>query len=174
MSKISEAEIGKKMRGRVRSYSNQDGYGFIFTEDGKDLFVSSHALGKKEKKVSVGTVLEFTIGKYKDKIVATEIEVINKFKDGITKISLPDGTELPIKAIHKFGRSNAFKTISQRGFTEKDLKDHGYTVKDLDYVFVETPRTTYMFFGNTSPIKANGKTDIKEFYKYLRTALIEL
>ncbi|MCM8799112.1 MAG: cold shock domain-containing protein [Candidatus Omnitrophica bacterium] len=50
------------MRGKVKWFSNQKGYGFITTEDGKDIFVHHTAiLGEGYKTLNEGEMVEFDI-----------------------------------------------------------------------------------------------------------------
>ncbi|MCM8791823.1 MAG: cold-shock protein [Candidatus Omnitrophica bacterium] len=50
------------MRGKVKWFSNQKGYGFITTEEGKDVFVHHSAiLGEGYKTLNEGQEVEFDI-----------------------------------------------------------------------------------------------------------------
>lgn len=49
-------------KGKVKWFSNQKGYGFIATEDGKDVFVHhSKILGEGYKSLSEGQEVEFDV-----------------------------------------------------------------------------------------------------------------
>jgi hypothetical protein len=150
------------------------GYGYVLTEDNTDLFISSYSLGKLEKKIVVGSVIECTVAQYNNKIIATDIDVLEKYKDKISNIKLPDGKELPIRAIRKFGKNNAFKKVNENGITKEQLEEHGYTIQDLDYVFIDTAKRSYMFFNNDCPIKGDGHTDIENYNTYLNETLLKL
>jgi len=56
-------EEGKEMaKGTVKWFSNQKGYGFIATEDGKDVFVHHTAIkGEGYKTLQEGQAVEFDI-----------------------------------------------------------------------------------------------------------------
>lgn len=47
--------------GRVRWYDDQKGFGFITSEDGKDVFLPSSALPSTVKKLNKGTRVEFSV-----------------------------------------------------------------------------------------------------------------
>ncbi len=50
------------MKGKVKWFSNQKGYGFITTEDGKDVFVHHTAiLGEGYKSLNEGQEVEFDV-----------------------------------------------------------------------------------------------------------------
>jgi len=50
------------MHGKVKWFSNQKGYGFITTDDGKDIFVHHSAiLGEGYKTLNEGQEVEFDI-----------------------------------------------------------------------------------------------------------------
>lgn len=174
MARTQKEDIGKVMLGRIRAYSTQQGYGYILTEEGNDLFVSSRALGKTEKKIAVGSIVKFKVGEYNGKPVATEIEVLKKYKNDVSMLDLPDGVRVAIKSIIKFGKTNAFSVVKKNGITEEDLKEHGYSIKDLDYIYIETGKHSYSIFDTKSPVKGDGRTNIKEFYKNLKNDLLKL
>ena len=71
-----EKYSGQTMYGRIKEYSHSRGYGFIFTEEGKDIFVSSYELGKLEDKISVGTTVKFTPKQWKERYVASDITIV--------------------------------------------------------------------------------------------------
>ncbi len=50
------------MKGKVKWFSNQKGYGFVTTEDGKDVFVHHSAIqGEGYKTLNEGQEVEFDI-----------------------------------------------------------------------------------------------------------------
>ena len=52
------------MRGKVKWFSNQKGYGFITTDEGKDVFVHHTAVqGEGYKTLTEGQICEFTVEK---------------------------------------------------------------------------------------------------------------
>ena len=174
MARASKKDVGRVVKGRVCAYSNRKGYGFIYTEDGKDLFLSSYALGKSEKKVVVGTIIECTVAQYNNKIIAKDVRILEKYKDDIQYIDMPNGDKLSIKKIHKFGKSNAFERVLETGVTRELLEEYGYITTDLDYIFIDTANKIYTFFGKESPIKADGNMNLEEYYNYLCNTLIRL
>jgi cold shock CspA family protein len=172
-------QIGQTMQGKIISYDQTRGYGFIVTETGDEIMLSSWQLDKKvEKKLVLGSLIKFEVGIYNNRTVATNIELIEKYPNDVMKIDLPNQDYwLYIKTIHKFGRGNALNKINSnlgkdKRVTEDDMHEHGYSIRDLDYVFIETSTKTYLLFGETSPVKGDGKTDIEKYYKYLSETIL--
>ena len=152
--------------GRVRAYSTKEGYGFIRGDDSKDIFLSSYELGKLEKKVFLGSILKYKKTLYNgERVVATDIELIEPLPEGDIFL-LPDGTELDLRTIIKYGRVSGRVLAEKLDISEEELEAHGYVMKDLAYVFVQTNLKEWCFFNNNAPIVADGQCDIVE---YLRT-----
>lgn len=174
MSKLSMDFLGKEMQGRVKSYNKNKGYGYIFTENGYDLFLSFHDIKEGDSNIFVGTVVKFTVGKYNGRLVAQDVSIIESYKDGVETILLPNGKELKIKKIIRFGCANAYETIQKKGITREMLKEHGYSLESLNYVYIDTEDLSYMFFSDNSPITSSGKTDLVALMSLLNTSLIKL
>lgn len=164
-------DVGKSMYGRILSYDRTKGYGFIRTEDGSDLFVSSYGFGKNERKAVIGAYVKFTVAEKNGKAVAEGVSIVQKFKDGISRIGLPNEMFMPIKNIIKFGRSNGLEEIEKIGVTAADLKEHGYEVKDLDYVYIETPAGPYNFYREGGPVRGDGQVNVESFFSSLKEQL---
>lgn len=166
-TRVGEELLGKRLVGRVVMYSNKNGFGYIRTEKDGDIFLSSYALGKIEDRVRVGSKLEFTVDKPKNKLSATNVVLIEQYKDNIDKIVLPDGRNILIKHIISFGKDNGVSELSSRGITKEQIKEHGYSKKDFNYVFIQTKNDNFRFFETGAPVVCDGQTDLKEFYAYL-------
>lgn len=112
--KMYERNRGKLSYGRVVTYNKAKGFGFIRTEDGPDLFLSSHHLSRRdEKHVTVGALVSYIVDEYKGRYVASYVTILEEFPCGKT-IALPDGKLLQIKNI---------KTV---GTQKKDDQGHSY------------------------------------------------
>lgn len=170
--KVSIEDIGKQMEGRVCDYSKKKGYGFIYTEDKKTIFVSSFALGRIENQIVIGMSLRFTVGEYKNKPIATDIEVIEKYKDNEKFFSLPDGNKIPIRNLRRVGKDNDYEILKNKGYSKEELKSHGYKVKDLNCVYIDTNEYHYKFYGESSPIEGDGKINLKDYVSYMEDTLL--
>lgn len=57
-----EARKGQMAKGKVKWFSNQKGYGFVTSEDGKDVFVHYSAIkGDGYKTLAEGAEVEFEV-----------------------------------------------------------------------------------------------------------------
>lgn len=162
---------GKQMYGRLLSYNRKKGYGYIRSEIGSDAYVSAYGFGKDEKKAVIGAFVKFTVEIRNGKPVAKKVSVVRKFMDDVSRIELPNSMLMPIKHICKVGRGNGFSDVESKGITSAMLKEHGYAVRDLDYVYIETPDGTYKFFREGGPVVCDGQVDVDEFFKSLKTML---
>ena len=61
---------GQEMYGRIVSYNKNKGYGFIYTEIGKEIFASSYNFKKNDHHVNIGDTVKFIPGKSEDRIIA--------------------------------------------------------------------------------------------------------
>ena len=101
--KMYERNKEKLSYGRVVTYNKAKGFGFIRTEDGPDLFVSSHQLSRQnEKHMTVGALVSYIVDEYKDRYVASRVTILEEFPCGNT-IALPNGKLLQIKNIKTVG-----------------------------------------------------------------------
>ena len=65
------------MKGRVKKFNNEKGYGFIKTEDGKDLFFHYSELQMQGfKTINAGQIVEFEIIETEKGLRAVNIKVI--------------------------------------------------------------------------------------------------
>lgn len=89
--------------GRIVTYNKARGFGFIRTEDGPDLFVSSHQISRRdEKHMTVGALVSYIVDEYKGRYVASHVTILVEFPCGKT-IALPNGKLLQIKNIKTVG-----------------------------------------------------------------------
>ena len=116
---------GAVMYGRVRQYANKDGYGFIHTEDKKDIFVSSYVLGKKEDKFRVGALVSFIPVMYEGKVVADEIKILEVFPSGDV-LQLPNGKYLPVKRVTKYGYVGGKQVLEKKTNRKSNARSRIY------------------------------------------------
>ena len=154
--------------GRIRTYFKDKGYGFIKRDGEKDLLLSSYAIvGNQEKKICLGALVAYDIGEYQGRPVAINVQVLERYKDGIKKIELPNGEFLPIKSIYNFGLSNLYRINPEK--YQSDL-DSGVSTEDMDYIYIHTPKRELHFFNPDSPYNDNdSKKDIREYRDYLNS-----
>ena len=164
---------GAVMYGRVRQYANKDGYGFIHTEDKKDIFVSSYVLGKKEDKFRVGALVSFIPVMYEGKVVADEIKILEVFPSGDV-LQLPNGKYLPVKRVTKYGYVGGKQVLEKIKQPESQMLEAGYTYDDLAYIFIRTSRGEFRFYNDGAKQRGDGQTDLKKFEKYLNTFFMSM
>lgn len=123
--KMYERNKGKLSYGRVVTYNKAKGFGFIRTEDGPDLFVSSHQISRRdEKHMTVGALISYIVTEYNGRYVASHVTILEEFPCGKT-IPLPNGKLLQIKNIKTVGTK---KTAG----TQETLKSVYFAMKGGD------------------------------------------
>lgn len=167
---------GQYLYGRIKEYIHNRGYGYVYTDMGKEVFLSSYDLGKKiESDICVGTTIKFNVEPYENKYVARNIEIVD---NSLAKesIILPNGERLPIRRIAKFGYVSGKTNLENTNISEEDLISHGYTVDMLESLFVLTSYgEEFNFFSEESPIKGDGQVkNIKELYRSFEERLLFL
>lgn len=172
--RVGEELLGKRLVGRVVMYSNQNGFGYIRTEKDGDIFLSSYALGKQEDRVRVGSKIEFTVSKSGNRLTASDVILVEQYKDKVDKITLPNGKSLLIKHIVSFGKDNGIHELNSKGITKEQLIEHGYSKKDFNYIFIQTKHDNFRFFENGAPVVCDGQTDLQEFYTYLLERFVNI
>lgn len=174
---MTEEEViqnnGAFMYGRVRQYANRDGYGFIHTENKKDIFVSSYTLGKKEKHFRVGALVKFIPIIREGKIIADEIIILEKFPSGEV-LQLPNGKTISVGRICKFGYVGWKQVLANINQTEEQMIEAGYTYKDLEYIFIRTFSGELRFYNTGAKQKGYGQTDLSKFEKELNTFFLSM
>lgn len=92
--------------GRVLNYDHMCGYGFIRTEEGADLFLSSYNLTKKQsRQIVVGALVSFIPELYGEGYTATHVEVLDSYPAG-KALLLPTGETVRTKNLKKMGIAN--------------------------------------------------------------------
>lgn len=151
--------------GRIKNYSRVDGFGFIYDEEGNDVFISSYQLGRRDHKVHIGTLVKFQKIKKDGRIVADNVEVEDRFPNGNT-FKLPDGNEIGLRHIFKYGLVTGEKAMKRLGISKSELALNSISMNDLDYLYISTSRYEYKFFKLNSPYNGgDGKCDIENYYK---------
>lgn len=146
--RVSKSQLGNVLVGRVFSFDRVRGYGFIRTSDGKDIILSSYRLSKQKwNDLCVGDYVRFTVGMYKDQVVAIDVSITKKMPRGMS-IEMPNGELLEVRHITKFGRS-------------------------FDQLFIRTCKRTYTFVQIGSRALSDGAVDIEKFWDYLTELLVK-
>lgn len=85
---------GEYIYGRIRMYDPGKGYGFIYTEDGKDIFISSYSFKNTDERFAIlGTALKFKIEQRNSRYCAYDVKIINPTPEN-QSILLPNGEKL--------------------------------------------------------------------------------
>ena len=126
-----EADKKKEMCcGRILTYDHERGYGFIRTENGSDLFLSSYDLmDNEEKHIVIGALVAYRPGIYRARYVARDVMVLERYPSG-KQIMLPDGTALWLKGLRLVRRQtkDGKETIV---FVTKHGKEYIFTAEDV-------------------------------------------
>lgn len=162
---------GGYIYGRVGSYDNREGKGHVVTEDGKDVFLSSWDVDHLRRRIAVGSIIKFKVKLFNDMYCAKDIEFINKYPSG-NVLALPNGKNIYVKTIKNFGFSGGENILKRIPFTKNDLEEHGYSVNQLDNIFIKTSHGEYVFFGQDSPITGDGKVNIDNFLNQLKNKFL--
>ena len=101
-----EKNNGSVTYGRVLNFDHMRGYGFIRTEEGSDIFLSSYNLSKKESQdIVIGTLVSFVPELYNGGYSATKIKILDYYPSG-KELTLPTGETIRIKNLKKIGVAN--------------------------------------------------------------------
>jgi len=66
--------------GRLKAWRN--GYGFLTTDNGSDMFVHITAFQFAGEEPEVGAVYSYKVGMFKDKMIATHLKRLDEHADG--------------------------------------------------------------------------------------------
>lgn len=166
---------GKEAVARIMTYNLKKGYGFARTEDGREIFISSYQVlnRKEEKKLFFGTKISFKYGLYKDKLCATEVQVVERFPSGneLNIVAVEDSWAFDIESILKVGKSQLLKNpsfleevLAEEGIPA-DYEAEGYDERDFLCLFVETKSgEVYRFFDMPSKLFGHGHLKVAEVY----------
>ncbi len=160
--------------GRVSEYSRARGYGYIYTESGKQIFLSSYNINTRlEKKLRLGTTVKLIPEEREGRFVATQISIIDQMPEGFIKLT--DQVSIPYKDIKRFYMVKGTTCLKELGCSEQELIEHGYTLDDIAYLGVKTTDGEYKFTRTGSRIKANGQLDsIVGTYVQLKNLFLKL
>lgn len=152
--------------GRIRTYFKDRGYGFVRGADNKQILVSSYEIPRKEeKKICLGSLIAYDEGEHNGKPVATNVALLERYKNGIQTIEMPNGKQIPLSAIYNYGTSCLYSQDVEKYQREIDA---GLSINDLNYLFIYTPKKEYHFFNPNSPYNTNhSQKNIIEYCKYL-------
>lgn len=169
-----EANKNQRLYGRISSYDRMKGFGYIFAENGKEIFVSSYAFkGKEEDKIMLGTLLKFTPEKYQDKITASDIEIID-YHPHEKIFQLPNGRKIRSRKIQKFGLVTVQWLIKNNPLAA-EAYHNGIDISGYEYVYIKTSDDLYRIFRNGSQVEADGTVeDLRQYMGYLRKTFLLL
>lgn len=162
----------RRICGRIIDYNHAKGYGFIKTEDGKDIFISSYNLIRKnsEKKIFFGTKVEFNLGIFRNKIIATDIKIIETERK---EFKFTDEFPICSKDILKAGFSNSYNEIITNAKRNKNFEfieelKNNYKKDEFSYIYVvDKKNNEYRFYSKDSSVPNVRKTDLKELQRIL-------
>lgn len=150
---------GTRMFGKIRTYFYDKGYGYIRTETGSDIFVSSWNFeGKSEKKLYLFSTVRFTPARKKDgRYYAANVELLERYPEG-RLLTLPGGKEVPVKWL---------LDINYREGDKNDPYHEELGVYDA-IILVDKFGMDYIVTGKDCPYQLDGKVDdLPAYYKQL-------
>ncbi len=156
--------------GRVVDNIHMRGYGFIISPEGEELFFSSYEINGQPRRHSpfrVGSIVTYIPTLHDGKKVATNVKLVERYPEG-KDLLLPNGEILRLKRLRKFGISYGKHNIETLNLSEDELKEHGYSLRDLDYLYFNTSQGEYRFFNQDSKLVGDGNYDIYTIYNNLR------
>ena len=104
-TEMYEKNNGKISYGRILNFDHMRGYGFIRTEEGADIFLSSYNLNKNlERHMTIGALVSFIPELYGDAYSAANIKLIEEFPAG-KELEVPNGEMFRLKNIKSIGYS---------------------------------------------------------------------
>ncbi len=157
---------GQYVYGRIVEYSQKKGYGHIYAENRKDVFLSSYALNKLEKKIAIGTTVKFIPQKIENKVCATEIEIVDLYPSGRI-FPLPGGQNVFIKKIQKFGIVSGERAVKDLEISEEALKKAELNVDDVQYVYVIVGQNEHRYVDKKVPVENYRKVDAEKYFRKL-------
>ena len=168
----------KRLTGRLVSYNKHGGFGFIRTENNKDIILLSFDVPIREDRMSLGMLVSFKPEERNEKYYAAELEIIDKFPNGQyfeyedIKINVYNISKIFILENDLFFKEIAVdkklfpKNICPMAVRLSGKKNH--KVKAFDYCVVE----------NDCPESKTHETlyvkDVKDFYNKLTEFLYKI
>lgn len=157
--------------GRIIFYSPKLGYGFIYTEDNKEVFLSSIEVhsSKRETCLRTGGIVTFVPAFYKDRVCATNVRIVDAHP--VDSLTLPNGLIIDPWDIEKLGkfREDRDEIAETDGISANKDNDTPHGV----YINLRK-KQRYEFHDHSSTKEGDGKIDTKEFYDYIRRTLFYL
>ena len=164
---------GQRIRGRIAEYNKRNGYGHIYAENRKDVFLSSYALNDLEKVIAIGSIISFIPEKFEDKICATDVQIESVFPSGRT-LRLPNNENIFIKYIQKFGIVSGESAVKELG--SRAVIDETHKIEDYSYLYFLVKKKIgennfeikeYRFYNKNVDLEGDGKTDVERTFSYL-------
>ncbi len=166
---------GKYLHGRIKNFSKSRGHGYIRTELDNDIFLSSYNLENHhiEDKLTTGVVVEFmpifSHGRYS----ADKLSIIDD--SSRNNVFLIGNIKIEAKYINDYGYVPGNKALKRVGINENELNKNGYTIEDLDYLYISTPNKEYRFFKLSSPVVGDGRVNgLRDIYEEMDEKLMKI
>ena len=158
---------GWYLYGRIRMYDMEKGYGFIYTEDGKDIYMSSYALSshKQEQYCILGTIVKFRVEQRGERYCAIEVEIMKPTPLN-ERLLLPNGEQLLVRRISHYGIIGGEKVCDTIGMTREFVLENDCALWELGYVYITLTHShgEYRFFRTGSRVKGDGHVDDLEAF----------
>lgn len=116
------------MRGRVKTYKDEKGYGFITDSEGRDLFFHITQLQSLDK-IEIGAMVEFEVKENEKGLYATDIHIIHK----VSFISF-DNVRIKASNIKNYGMSTWEERYEYK-FSDVEMKQRRKEEKKGDKAF---------------------------------------
>ena len=151
---------GKTIYGKVSTYYNEKGYGYIRTEDMKEVFFSSFEVKtkKEQKLIFFGSTVKFKLGYYNGRICAVDIELVRSSKKDILIFS-EDSQTIIARHVKKYGCDNFYEELLNK-FSADEIAQHGYFPEDFDYIYFKTYTDEIRFYSIGCPIQGQGHVNL--------------
>ena len=163
--KESQELAGKHLFGKVRAWYPTRGYGFLNTTHHLDIMFSDATIRKNERsKISVGSIVEFTVGEYQEKPVAQDVHVIEEHPQG-KGFLINQKTIIPYQSIERFMYESGAGICNKHNVTEDILKERGYVFSDLDRIRIQTDSGDITITDFYCPLESTYKENLEEIVK---------
>lgn len=156
---------GKTIYGKVSTYCNENGYGYIRTEDMKEVFFSSFEVKTKreQKLMFFGSTVKFKLGYYNGRICAVDIELVRTSKKD-TLIFSEDAQIIIARHVMKYGCDNFYEDLLN-AFSAEEIAEHGYSPEDFEYIYFKTHAEEIRFYSIGCPIQGQGHVNLDSALK---------
>ena len=129
----------------------------------------------QRKKLRVGMKIAFYLTEKDGRYIPCQCELTeNKALSTKPVLILDTGERILPRYILKYGYGNAMNMIMKKtGVTAKEIREHGYTRSDFNYIYIHTNQHDYKIFQNSSPVKGDAKIEnLEEFYNHLNQTML--